>query len=74
MVEQPRLFKSGMVVGSNPTRITMQGGIVYILQSQQTQRYYIGSTTNLARRLKDHERGNTKTTRIHKSYPLNKKN
>jgi len=48
----------------------MQGGILYILQSQETGRYYIGSTCNLERRLKDHKRGNTRTTRIHKPWFL----
>ena len=57
-----------MVPGSIPGRITMQGGILYILQSEMTKKYYIGSTTNLERRLRDHERGNTRTTRIHKPW------
>lgn len=33
---------------------------VYILQGN---RYYIGSTTNLARRLEEHKRGHTATTK-----------
>ena len=48
----------------------MQGGIVYILKSKMTEKYYIGSTTDLERRLQDHERGNTRTTRIHKPWFL----
>jgi len=36
---------------------------VYVLRSQTTGRHYIGSTTDLHRRLADHERGNTPTTR-----------
>ena len=59
-----------MVPGSIPGRITMQGGILYILQSQETNKYYIGSTTDLERRLVDHKRGNTRTTRIHKPWFL----
>ncbi len=35
---------------------------VYILRGQNG-RYYIGSTTDLSRRLADHRRGNTHTTR-----------
>ena len=36
---------------------------VYILRNQKTGRHYIGSTTNLERRLRDHDRGNTPSTR-----------
>ena len=41
----------------------MQGGTLYILQSEQNGKFYIGSTIDLDRRLKDHKRGNTRTTR-----------
>ena len=37
---------------------------VYILQNPATDRYYIGSTIDLNRRLKQHRSGNTRTTRI----------
>lgn len=37
---------------------------LYILQNETTDRYYIGSTNNLERRLKEHLRGKTRTTRI----------
>jgi putative endonuclease len=48
----------------------MQGGVLYILESQVTKKYYIGSTTDLARRMRDHARGNTRTTRIHTPWTL----
>jgi len=37
---------------------------VYILHNPKTNRYYIGSTINLKRRLKQHKSGNTRTTRV----------
>jgi predicted GIY-YIG superfamily endonuclease len=36
---------------------------LYILKSKSNARYYIGSTTDLARRLREHDAGNTPTTR-----------
>ena len=36
---------------------------LYILQSEKTGRYYIGSTNNLKRRLHEHRSGKTKSTR-----------
>jgi putative endonuclease len=39
-------------------------GIVYILQSLVNQRYYIGSTNDLTRRLREHEEGKTKSIRF----------
>jgi len=38
-------------------------GFVYILQSLKTNRYYIGSTNNIERRLKEHKQGRTKATK-----------
>jgi len=35
----------------------------YILQSETTQRFYIGSTDDLPRRLQEHNRGHTPSTR-----------
>ncbi len=35
----------------------------YILQNNLTGRFYIGSTNNLQRRLEEHNRGQTKSTR-----------
>jgi putative endonuclease len=43
---------------------------VYILRNIDTDRYYIGSTIDLNRRLKQHRSGNTRTTRILKTYEL----
>ena len=36
---------------------------VYILQSKTTGRYYIGQTQNLERRIKEHNSGQTKSTK-----------
>ena len=36
---------------------------VYILRDRRTGRHYVGSTTELERRLRDHERGSTPSTR-----------
>jgi putative endonuclease len=36
---------------------------VYILQSQQTQKFYIGCTADLVKRLAEHQRGQTISTR-----------
>ena len=36
---------------------------LYILQSTSTQRFYIGSTTDPKRRLDEHQRGQTPSTR-----------
>ena len=36
---------------------------LYILQSQANRRFYIGSTTDLERRLAEHARGQTPSTR-----------
>ncbi|RJR30440.1 GIY-YIG nuclease family protein [Candidatus Microgenomates bacterium] len=43
---------------------------LYILRNSQTDRYYIGSTNNLKRRLKEHVSGKTRTTKILKTYEL----
>lgn len=37
---------------------------VYILHNPLSQRYYIGSTIDLKRRLLQHKSGNTRTTRL----------
>jgi putative endonuclease len=36
---------------------------VYIIKSDKNERYYIGSTVNLTRRLEEHNRGKTPSTR-----------
>lgn len=43
---------------------------VYILKNEETNRYYVGSTNNLQRRLKQHLAGTTRTTRILKTNIL----
>ena len=43
---------------------------VYILKNDITGRYYIGSTNNLARRLRQHQLGYTRTTRVLKTLHL----
>ncbi len=44
-------------------------GWLYILKSE-TGRYYIGSTSDLGRRIKQHKSGKTRTTRVLKTYSL----
>ena len=44
-------------------------GTVYILKNNEG-RYYIGSTNNLNRRLKQHSRGHTQTTNFRKMHEL----
>ena len=36
---------------------------LYILQSEATDRFHVGSTSNLERRLSEHARGQTRSTR-----------
>ncbi len=36
----------------------------YILQNKETGRFYVGSTNNLERRLNQHKRSYTRTTRV----------
>ncbi len=43
---------------------------LYILKNEVTNKYYTGSTINLKKRLKQHSRGNTRTTRVLKTYQL----
>jgi putative endonuclease len=38
-------------------------GFLYILQSQKNNRYYIGSTTSVRRRLSEHNQGKSPYTR-----------
>ena len=45
-------------------------GYLYILKNEVSNRYYIGSTNNLDRRLKQHKAGQTRTTRILKTDKL----
>ena len=43
---------------------------VYILQSVKDQRYYIGCTNDLDRRIKEHNFGQTKSTRHRRPFVL----
>ena len=43
---------------------------VYILRNQVTNRYYVGSTIDLKRRLTQHRSGNTRTTRVLGTHDL----
>lgn len=45
-------------------------GIVYILKSKVTNKYYVGSTSNLERRIKDHNFGNTPSTKSMRPWIL----
>ena len=42
--------------------------IVYVIESEGSQ--YVGMTTDLARRLKEHNAGKTKSTKSRKSWKL----
>lgn len=44
--------------------------VVYILQSEKNKRYYVGSTNNLERRLKEHNSGKTLSIRFTKPYSI----
>ncbi|MBI2066248.1 GIY-YIG nuclease family protein [Candidatus Woesebacteria bacterium] len=43
---------------------------LYILRNENDDRFYIGSTSNLERRIKEHLRGKTRTTRVLKTNKL----
>lgn len=43
---------------------------LYILKNEETDRYYIGSTVNLERRIKQHKKGYTRTSRLLGTYKL----
>ena len=43
---------------------------MYILRNTKADRYYIGSTNNIGRRLKQHVAGSTRTTRVLQTYEL----
>ena len=42
----------------------------YILKNINTGRYYAGSTNNLERRIKQHKKGYTRTTKVLKTFEL----
>jgi putative endonuclease len=43
---------------------------IYILYSEQLQRYYVGSTEDVARRLQEHNAGKSKSTRAGSPWKL----
>ncbi len=43
---------------------------LYILKNEKTNRYYIGSTIDIERRLKEHRSGKTRTTKILQTFTL----
>lgn len=43
---------------------------VYVLTDENSSKYYIGSTNNLIRRLKQHLDGHTRSSRVLKTYNL----
>lgn len=45
-------------------------GYVYVIQSQKNQRYYIGSSTDVPARLKQHNHGQVQSTRYNRPYAL----
>ena len=53
--------------GKNPTFKT-PGWWLYILYSPSRDHYYVGSTKNLERRIKEHNGGRTKSTRYTKDW------
>src|SRR5579863_1923883 len=50
-------------VRSRPGPPTLLMAAVYILQSESTQKFYIGCTTRLGSRVGEHQRGQTVSTR-----------
>ena len=44
--------------------------IVYILKSTIFNRYYIGHTSNLSKRIEDHNSGKTRSTKAYKPWEL----
>jgi putative endonuclease len=43
---------------------------IYILHSQSLQRYYVGSTENIEKRLQEHNRGKSTSTRAGAPWEL----
>ena len=43
---------------------------LYILQSESTERFYVGSTADLGRRREEHNRGQTRSTRARGPWKL----
>ena len=76
MAEQSCLLSSCTgktgAAGSNPapSATLLMPAFVYILRNQSSGRHYIGSTTDLSRRVSDHKRGNTPSTRSRGRWEL----
>ena len=49
---------------------SIYGLFVYILQSEVNNRYYVGSTIDLERRLDEHNTGKSKYTRLTRPFKL----
>ena len=49
---------------------SIYGLFVYILQSEVNNRYYVGSTIDLERRLDEHNNGKSKYTRFTRPFKL----
>ncbi|MEL6976301.1 MAG: GIY-YIG nuclease family protein [Bacteroidota bacterium] len=44
--------------------------VVYVLYSKDFDRYYVGMTTNLVRRLQEHNTGRTKSTKAYMPWHI----
>lgn len=43
---------------------------VYVLENKETNRYYVGSTSDINRRINQHKKGYTRTTRVLRTTEL----
>jgi len=43
---------------------------VYILESQKNNRYYIGASNNCVKRIQEHNKGSSKSTKPHRPWKL----
>ncbi len=65
----PTLVGNGR--GFEPHRGHMEtGGFLYIIQCEKTERYYTGSCISLDKRIIDHNRGNTRSTKPYGPWKL----
>jgi len=67
-VGSARIRRPPRVFGANPTLLKMY--YVYILQSKKDNKYYIGSTADLERRIREHQSGRVKSTKHKLSLEL----
>jgi len=58
-----RQGRPGQRLDSSPTHLHSSMAFVYILQSETTERFYVGSTDDLQRRMSEHLRGHSPATR-----------